>query len=387
MKRVHSERGNRLKRIVDLAVGSPLLGVLGLLRRRRPLPQEVGTLGLCMFGVIGDTLLAASIVPDLKRAFPFARLVAFISKANRGVISLLDGFDEVVVVPITRPLAAAAIMRRYSLDVLIDIGQWARISALISRVARARFTVGFKTPRQWRHFAFDAVVEHSPVLHEIDNFRSLLRGVGLTGHSLPRFEPALLADIRTPSEHSYVVLHPWASGYRSELREWPEDRWTQLANLVLEWGHDIVVTGGPEDAGRAAALVDRIGGGARVSSLAGKTSLRDTAVVLGRAAAVVSVNTGIMHLAALLGAPVVALHGPTNANRWGPVGSTAAVVGPGPESGGGFLNLGFEYPRFPPDCMGQISVMAVAQPLKSKLDSIPPTAVRRGEQRVHAAGV
>jgi heptosyltransferase-3 len=378
MKRVHSERGTRLKRIVDLAVGSILLAVLGTLRRRRPLPRDVSTIGLCMFGVIGDTLLASCLVPDLKRAFPFARLIAFISKANQGVINLLDGFDEVVVVPITRPLAAASVVRRYPLDLLIDIGQWARISALISRLTRARFTVGFKTPRQFRHFAFDAVVEHSPSLHEIDNFRGLLRGVGLTGRSLPKFEPALLAEIGKPSPHSYVVLHPWASGFRSELREWAEDRWIQLAKLVLEWGYDIVITGGPEDAERAAALIAKVAGGERVTSVAGKTSLRDSAVVLGRSAAVVAVNTGIMHLAALLDVPVIALHGPTNANRWGPVGRSAVVVGPGPEAGGGFLNLGFEYPRSPPDCMAQITVAAVAQPLKSKLGHAQDVGAQAG---------
>jgi ADP-heptose:LPS heptosyltransferase len=386
MRRNHSERGSRLKRILDLLFGSILVAALGSLRRPRKQPTEVSSIGLFMFGAIGDTLLASAIVPDLKRAFPFARIVAFISKANRGVLDLLDAYDEVVVIPVTRPLAAVPLIRQHRVDVLIDIGQWAKVSALLARLARSRFTVGFKTRGQFRHFAFDAVIEHSPAVHELDNFRALLGGIGISGRSLPRFKPSLLAEIQVPAARAYVVFHPWASGFRSELREWAQSRWVQLGKLVLDWGFDIVVTGGPEDAPRADALVAALGGTDHAISLAGRASLRETTREVGRAAAVVSVNTGIMHLAALLDRPMVALHGPTNARRWGPIGTSAIVVGPGPEAGGGFLNLGFEYPRTPPDCMGQISVASVAQPLHAMLGPASYSlSTRRGEPLVQSS--
>jgi heptosyltransferase III len=375
MKRVHSERGNRLKRRLDLWFGSILIAALSVMRRRRSQPSDVSRIGLLMFGVIGDTLLASAIVHDLKRAFPFARIIAFISNANKGTLDLLDGFDEVIVVPITRPITAIPMIRRHPVDLLIDIGQWARVSALAARLARARFTVGFRTPGQVRHFAFDAVVDHCAGRHEIDNFRALLSGVGVQGRSLPRLKPALLAEAAVPTPRPYVVFHPWASGYRSELREWAPKNWLALAALVIDWGYEIVITGGPEDEPRAEALAASSPGCERITVLAGRSSLRNTAIVLGRASAVVSVNTGIMHLAALFNPPMVALHGPTNANRWGPLGTAAVVVGPGPEAGGGFLNLGFEYPRSPPDCMAQITVADVAQPLRAMLDSVTPAAV------------
>ncbi len=374
MRRAETERGRGLKRRVDLWVGCALVAVLSLLRRRRPPPVDTSRIGLLMFGVIGDTLLASAIVHDLKRVYPFARIIAFISIANRGTLDLLDGFDEVVVVPITRPLAAIPMIRRFPIDLLIDIGQWARISALTARLARARFTVGFKTRRQFRHFAYDAVVEHSPVRHEIDNFRALLRGVGIQGgRSLPRLKPALLAEAAVAAPRPYVVFHPWASGYRSEQREWGSHNWRALGSAVLDWGYDIVITGGPEDAARAESLAAAIADSERITVLAGHATLRDTAVALGRAAAVVCVNTGVMHLAALLNAPMVALHGPTNARRWGPLSSAAVAVCPGPDTGCGFLNLGFEYPRSPPACMARITVTDVVRPLRAML--APPATI------------
>jgi len=57
----------------------------------------------------------------------------------------------------------------------------------------------------------------------------------------------------------------------------------------------------------------------------------------------VSVNTGLMHLAAAMDVPTVGLHGPTSALRWGPKGTRSiAVVSADPASQ--YLSLGFEYP-------------------------------------------
>jgi ADP-heptose:LPS heptosyltransferase len=77
-----------------------------------------------------------------------------------------------------------------------------------------------------------------------------------------------------------------------------------------------------------------------------------------------------MHLAALLGAPLVALHGPTDPDRWGPIypGSnselTPIILGPGRNEGGAYLSLGFEYPKNPSYLMNQISVNDVVEALR-----------------------
>ena len=103
------------------------------------------------------------------------------------------------------------------------------------------------------------------------------------------------------------------------------------------------LTGAPADrepsAAVAAALETR---GARVENVAGRFRLRETVDVLAGAACVVSVNTGVMHLAAAAGVPTVALNGPTSSRRWGPLGPHVTNVD-SELPGCGFLNLGFEY--------------------------------------------
>jgi heptosyltransferase III len=362
------ERGSRVKRALDRWIGCPAVWLLGLARRRRACPSEVERIGILMYGAIGDALLASSIIHDLRERYPTARIVAFVSETNRDALDLVEGPDACIVTPIGRPLRVIAILQRHKFDILIDVGQWPRISALVAALADARFTVGFKTPGEYRHQAFDAVAEHSAHRHEIENFRALLGCLGIRSLGVPRFKRALLQGAIQPGRDPYVVFHPWASGYRSHLREWPTANWIRLASMVLSHGFGIIITGAPQDLHRAEILGVAIAGGRQVDVLAGRATLRETAQSLLNAAAVVSVNTGIMHISALLGRPTIALHGPTNPRRWGPLGESCTVIGPGPECGCGYLNLGFEYPAHPPDCMGRISVEEVSHHLGRMLD-------------------
>jgi heptosyltransferase-3 len=91
--------------------------------------------------------------------------------------------------------------------------------------------------------------------------------------------------------------------------------------------------------------------------------------VLKSAELVVSVNTGIMHLAAIVGAPTIALNGPTATHRWGPVGPRVAVVEP-QGGGGGFLHFGFEFAGNPADTMERIRVPEVAEVARSLVPSL-----------------
>jgi len=58
--------------------------------------------------------------------------------------------------------------------------------------------------------------------------------------------------------------------------------------------------------------------------------------------------------------PMVAIHGPTSPKRWGPVSERAIAIR-SPLPGCGYLDLGFEYPKRPPECMKAISFETVLE--------------------------
>lgn len=88
--------------------------------------------------------------------------------------------------------------------------------------------------------------------------------------------------------------------------------------------------------------------------------LESLSTLLKQAELVVSVNTGVMHLAAILGAPTIALNGPTATHRWGPIGPRATSVEPF-DGTGGFLHFGFEFRGNPRDTMSRIRVTDVVK--------------------------
>lgn len=363
-------RGNRRLRWLDRYPGVAVLVAGGVLRRWGPArrrPDAVGRIGLLKMTAIGDTVLLAGIVADLRDAFPQAAIVMFCGRDNAGVAALIPGLTEVVVVPATQPVRVVRELRAHHCDILLDCGNWSRLEAVYTAAAGAAFSVGFETAGQRRHYCHDRAVHHSPARHELDNYRALVAAIGVRPHHPPVLEPAgVLAEAQRPNG-PYGVLHPWPSGLLAERKEWPADRWVELGRWLDSRGLTPVLTGGPADREASAALAARLRqAGLTAIDTAGRLNLAELTDLLAGSRCVVSVNTGIMHVAAALGAATVSLNGPTAAGRWGPVGARAVSVD-STLPGCGYLNLGWEYDGQRADCMCGISVEAVTDAIDGLL--------------------
>jgi ADP-heptose:LPS heptosyltransferase len=249
--------------------------------------------------------------------------------------------------------------------------------------SQASFTVGFQTRRQYRHYGYDLSVEHSSEVHELENYRRLLRALGVETHSQP--------FLRSPQEgvalsRAFAVFHLWPGGKLKKLKEWPSDRWIRLIEDFTDRDMDVVLTGAESDYACNDALLALISSRSRglVKNVAG-VSLKETARILAQSSLVVSVNTGVMHMAAALGVPLVALHGPTSSRRWGPV-SDAAIVVDSPLAGCGYLNLGWERPLRAPACMDCISYEMVRDACVAVIGR-SPRATRRELSNVALGGI
>ncbi len=262
---------------------------------------------------------------------------------NLAAAELLGGASRRVVIDLTDVRGTVRAMRAERLDAMLDFSSWQRLTAFYSMMAGAKFTAGFRTAGQYRGRGYDVGVEHRDDRHEVENFRALLRAVGIYASLEPKVSGFRWVGAGKPAR---VVFHLWASGQRSGLREWPEERWVELAGrLAGEFGGDtvFVVTGSPADAVRTEPFVEKLrGAGLRAEAFVGVDGFRGLAAMLTGAQVVVSVNTGVMHLAAIVGAPTVSINGPNRNGRWGPVGPRALGV-EAPGAGCGYLHLGFDF--------------------------------------------
>jgi heptosyltransferase I len=308
---------------------------------------------------LGDTLLFSAVEQDVRARFPRAELIHFCMKQNFAAAELLPWADRRVIISLTKPAESIRRMRSEQLDVLLDFTSWQRLTAFYSLMAGAKFTAGFETAGQSRGRGYDVPVEHRSDRHEVDNFRALIESVGISAGSQPGVVVPALSEEPLAAERDLVVFHLWASGTRSWLREWPEDRWLALAKRLSRPETCFVITGAPSDQIRTGPFVRRmLEAGLKAVAFSGSDGFVSLAHVLNRARVVVSVNTGVMHLAAVLGTPTVSINGPNRNGRWGPMGVCAVGV-EAPGEGCGYLHLGFEFDGKSLDCMERISVERV----------------------------
>ena len=123
-----------------------------------------------------------------------------------------------------------------------------------------------------------------------------------------------------------VALAPGAEF--GPAKRWPAGHFAALAARRIERGDNVWLLGGPGDrplANEIAAAAPRASRG-RLSDLVGKTRLEDAIDLLGDVDALVTNDSGLMHVACALERPVLALFGPTSSAYTPPLGHRARVL-------------------------------------------------------------
>jgi heptosyltransferase II len=115
-----------------------------------------------------------------------------------------------------------------------------------------------------------------------------------------------------------VALAPGAVG---PSKRWRSEAYAALSKKLIASGCAVWVLGGPNEKRLAAEIV----GDSGACDLTGP-DLRDAIVALASAAAAVSNDSGLLHVAAALGTPSIGIFGPTSAQLWAPLNPLAAVV-------------------------------------------------------------
>jgi len=348
------KRGSVSNRLLDRYAGIVALRAISVFNKRRPRPALFRTIGILASPTVGDTLLTSGAVRDLRRAFPEARVIYFSTPgASSAAVKLIPGIHEIQAIDILKPFLTIRTMRRCKLDLLVDFTQWQRVTAFYSGLSGAGHRLGFRSAGQHRHWLYDESVPHSADAHETENFRALVRALGVKA----THPPTLNASYNEPLvEKPRIIFHPWATGDHAFLREWATGNWVELAKKLAADETVFLITGTRDELSRSVDLVSRLRyAGLTAEPFPALDGLFGLSRQIQRSELVVSVNTGVMHLAALLGARTISLNGPTATHRWGPVGPKSCSVEPR-GGGGGYLHFGFEFAGNPQDTMQRIYV-------------------------------
>ena len=219
-------------------------------------------------------------------------------------------------------IALIAAIRAEKYDVCLDLQGLLR-SGLITLFSGAKKRAGFSDAREGAAFCYDIKIDPGTSEHAV---AKLLTALSLFDVALPG-EPSFKFDIPTGSatavrrvlketgvSNGYVVFHP---GARWATKQWPSDKWSQLAEKVYKATDlPILFTG---SSGEARMIDEICSGRAGLFSMAGRLSLMELSALLKDAKLMATVDSGPMHIAAAFSTPIVALFGPTSPARTRPL--------------------------------------------------------------------
>jgi lipopolysaccharide heptosyltransferase I len=288
---------------------------------------------------LGDVVQALPVAATLKRRYPNTALDWLVEEEAADILGGHPALSGVIVSgrrrwlrQLRNPGNTLAILREFRdfnarlrerrYDVVVDL-QGLLKSALYVLAAHAPIRVGFAEGREGAPWVLTHRVAAPPQpVHAVDRYLALAASMDAT-EAVREFQivisdddEALGRSLLDVSERPRVVLHPVAR-WRTKL--WEPTRWRDLAATLHHEGMRVILTGSREDQPLGAAITRGLD--PPPLSLMGRLSLKQLAVVLREVDLAVTVDSGPMHIAAAVGTPVVALFGPTDPRRTGPLGS------------------------------------------------------------------
>ncbi|MFV9503601.1 MAG: glycosyltransferase family 9 protein [Oscillochloridaceae bacterium umkhey_bin13] len=297
---------------------------------------------------LGDLLLATPALRHLRASQPSAKIVGMVGPWSQRIWQGNPDLDRLTTFPFPgfardgsrrrslRPyfqlLQAAALLRpqRYAVALLLRDDHW--WGTLMARLAGIPRRIGQAHPRCAPHLT-DALA-YDPGDHVTRQALAVVAQVCEGGIPVARlgdpglrFDPTLAEQrwaedwcvAQLAQAERAVLLHPGTGG---PSKHWPLPHWIAVAEtLAAQPGLRLILTGGPDEVALAEQLAAQLSH--PVLNLAGQTSLGQLTALQGRAALVLGVDSGPLHLALSQGTPTIHLFGPSDAQRFGPWGDPA----------------------------------------------------------------
>lgn len=320
---------------------------LRLEMKRNLLPDELAARGLPALprrtrlwirlpNWLGDVAMALPLLRAIRASRPDAEITLLAKAPFAGLLHDLGVADRVLPLPARGAGYFPAFARRR--------GEFPDCCILFTNSARGdleawltgcRQRFGMLRPGKWRPLlshAYRVPADYAePEHHQLELWTDFLRSFGLAAE--PDRTPFSLPGLRAGSGEIGLIC----GSENNPEKRWPVARWRALIAALPD--RRFVLFGTAADRALTSAVAEKFGD--RVDNRAGRTDLRAFAAGLQACTLLVTNDTGGMHLANALGVPLVALFGPTNPVRTGPVFTAPAVLLQPPgcaRTGGGDLS-------------------------------------------------
>ncbi len=351
------------------------------------LRQHAGHILILRTGNIGDTACALPALAAVRENFPKAHLCLLTSPGPKGLPearAVLDGLglvDEIITFykeDLARPefrRSLLADLRRRQFDLFILLPQERTTlkrllrDLLFARLVGVKGALGFELAHHFPGFDLRRLKTYVPDKNEVERLLHLLARSGINGS-----RPFTLNLPAACQQRAEELLRPYNSSGRpvigfqvfakAQANQWPLENFAALGERLQNAYRPLfILFGGPGDRERLQDLAARFPGDKLIA--AGQATVLETAALLARCHVLVTLDTGPMHLAALVGTPIVALFSARQFPKmWEPCMNTAVVIRKSVP-----CELCFEENCSHIECMQAITVEEVFQASESQMFS------------------
>jgi heptosyltransferase III len=294
-------------------------------KRKRPVNihgRPIRSILVIKLRAIGDVLLSTIVTPNLRRAFPDARIDFLTEKAAEGIITGNPYINDAIVFSPKKDSSIRLFSRlfRARYDLVFDLFCNPR-SAQLTFATQAPVRVGY--PFRGRAWAYNVHVQtRADKVHNTQFNLDALRAL-----DIPTPERRLVLSI--PDN-----LHSRAAGFIADMRKrsgpvialnssgtWESKRWglTHFAGLadalIDRFDANVLLMHGPGELADVEAISSSMRGDAIIPP---PTTLKELAALFTNCDATISNDSGPMHISAATGTPTLGIFGPTNPLLQGP---------------------------------------------------------------------
>ena len=287
--------------------------------------------------------MALPALADIRRHFSSAHIAVAARPSVAPIYTMVSGVDAVIILPGGGGLRAWTGWRK-DVDALAR-GSFDTAILFPNSYGAARIASKACIPERWGYAAdmrsgmlTRAIAKPGGEPHQRAYYQALTTALGIpAGPPYAAIHPdggkarQLLRDVGLDLDEPFVVFAPGAAYGRA--KQWLPERYAELATLIInDRGWSVLMVGATVDRSACEDIERRLPQtGTRINRLidfCGKSDLPTLAGILGEAHAVVSNDSGAMHLAAAVGTKVVAVFGPTRDKQTSPLSSGADAPPP-----------------------------------------------------------
>lgn len=279
---------------------------------------------------LGDIIQALPVAGILRRQFPSSSVWWLANSNYTDLLRLVPSIDKII--PFERErwrylrglIKFFRNIRKLNFDMVLDPQGLFR-SGFITWISGAPLRIGFGRAREFADLFYNKRI-YTDRQHAQERYLALVEDV--SGALYEETELDIPIGVRNWADSIYgnaevcIVINP---GSRWATKRWYSNRYAELIDrLNSRYDAKIILIGDRDDIAIANDIKNQISDS--IVDLTSKTTLVELTAILNRCDVLVTNDSGPMHLADFLGKPIVAIFGPTDPGKTGPIGQRNRII-------------------------------------------------------------